>query len=175
MKRTHRTVVVGGLLALALGLAGCFFISRPPITEATLVFSDLTGSVGGQGEITVSVSEMPGGGLAVIVVGMSATGGLLYDPAQFQPTDVVGLNGFTVLAWGTFDAGGGLRHLRFVAVNPHGVVTGDVAKIVGNRVGAGEFNFQATNIELADASANPIATYTLVTGKTPPYFVKGGK
>lgn len=173
-----KKLALTGLVALVgIVLSGCFLAPPPPI-QATLIFSDLVGPVSGQGEVKVSVAQMPGGGLAALVVGNAATGGLRYDPTQFQITDVRGLNGFIVLAWGTFDAGGGLRWVRFVAVDPaEGAVDGDVALIVGQRLGGANFNFQVqkANLQLLAGIILPAAAYNVATGQAPPYYVKGGE
>lgn len=168
-----------GLFSLGFGLGGCFWLSQPPPVQATLIFSDLVGPVGRQGEVKVSATRMPGGGLAGLVVGFSADG-LKYDATQFQVTEVQGLNGFQILAWATFDAGGGWRELRFVAVNPTGgVEEGDVALILGDRLGGANFAFQLqkVNLQLMDAGGNiiPSTAYSVNVGQAPPYYVKGGE
>jgi len=187
----HRELGIKALLLVGLGvlialvLHGCF-IAPSPITEATLRFSDLVGPVGAQGEIKVSVANMPGGGLSALVVGSESSPGaedwlgLEYDPTQFQVTEVQGLNNFQVLAWGTHDTDPTIPvgEVRFVAVCPdEGIVDGDVALIIGNRLGGTNFNFQVrkANLQLLDASGNliPAAAYNIATGQAPPYYTRG--
>jgi len=166
------------VLLLGLSLAGCF---KPPapVVQATLIFSDFVGPVGDRGEVKVSVASMPGGGLAGLVVGAwdgTQFLGLQYDPTQFEITGVEGLNGFQILATFIDNASG---EVRFVAVNPAGgLVEGDVAKIVGNRLGGVNFDFQVAkaNLQLVDANGAliPDTDYIVSTGKAPPYYVEGG-
>lgn len=187
----HRGLGIKALLLVGLGvlmvlvLHGCF-IAPSPITEATLMFSDLVGPVGAQGEVKVSVANMPGGGLSALVVGSESSPGaedwlgLEYDPTQFQVTDVQGLNNFQVLAWGTHDTDPTIPvgEVRFVAVSPaKGIVDGDVVLIIGNRLGGANFNFQVqeTNLQLLDASGNliPAAAYDIAIGQALPYYMRG--
>jgi len=181
-----KALVLGGLITvIGVLLSGCS-LAPPPLAEATLMFSDLVGPVGGQGEIKVSVANMPGGGLSALVVGSESSPGaedwlgLEYDPTQFQVTEVQGLNNFQVLAWGTHDTDPTIPvgEVRFVAVSPaEAIVDGDVALIVGNRLGGTNFNFQVqkANLQLLDASGNliPAAAYNVATGQAPPYYMKG--
>jgi len=166
--------VLGGLLGL--GLSGC--ISPPAIVKPTLIFTDLVGPVGEQGELKVKVGSMPDGGLAALVVGAwdgTQFLGLRYDPSQFEVIGVEGLNGFEILAV-YIDNGNG--EVRFVAVNPHkGLIEGDIARIVGSRLGDGDFAFQVAmgNLELLDAGGNLVTTHELVTGTAPPYYIEEGE
>jgi hypothetical protein len=145
-----------------------------------LIFSDLVGSVGGQGEAKVSVAKMPSG-LAGLVVGSESSPGakdwlgLQYDPTQFQVTEVRGVNGFQILATHIDNTAG---EVRFVAINPgEGMVEGGVALIVGNRLGGKNFYFQVNkvNLQLLDTSGQLIAdaAYNVATGQAPPYYVGG--
>jgi len=174
--RVTRIGALAGMLALTGALlTGCF--APPPVINATLFFSDLVGTVGEQGELKVSVLEMPDGGIAGLVVGLAPNPGLRYAPGQFRVTEVQGLNGFQVLA--TF-IDNGTGEVRFVLVNPtSGVVNGDIALIKGDRLGGGDFDFQLQKVSLqlmaADGSLIPAAAYNLATGQAPPYYVKGGE
>ena len=174
MRRNWRAAALVGLaLGAAAGLMGCFARVEAPV-EATLIFAPRLGAVGEPGEVTVSVAGMPGDGLAALAVGVRGLG-LRYDPAQFQVTAVSGLNGFTILA-ACIDTSAG--EVRFVAVNPAaGVVTGDVARIVGTRVGSGPagFTVDKANLEPCDAGNALIETYTLTVGQPGPYFIKEGR
>ncbi len=171
-----RLLLFGGMGVLAaLGLVGCFLLDLSSITQTSLVVSQFVGQVGERVEVKVSAVAMPGGGLAGLAVGAGSSGGLCYDPAQFQVTGVVGLNGFVVLRWCTFDAGDGRRCARFVAVNPTGgVTTGDAVKIVGVRRGGGDPLFAASSLDLSDADNRLITDYRVTIGGASPYFVRGG-
>ncbi len=170
-----KKLVLGGLVVLlGMVLSGCF-LAPPPVVDATLIFSDLVGPVGGQGEVKVSVAKMPDGGLAGLAVGSAPASvvGLTYDPTQFQVTKVEGLNGFQILATYIDNTAG---EVRLVAINPtEGVVDGDVALIVGNRLGGTNFDFQVTNRQLGDANNHLITAYNVSLGKAPPYYVQGGE
>lgn len=172
--RTTKRLLVAGVAVLALvGLGGCFWISKEVPTGARLLFSDLTGSVGGPGEVTVSAVNMPCDGLSGLVVGWGCTG-FKFDPTQFQVDDVVGLNGFVILAKSIDN---GIGEVRFVAVNPTGgVPSGDVAKIVGTRLGGGDAGLTVAkaNLQLSGACGQLITDYILGTGTGVPYYTQGG-
>jgi len=131
------------------------------------------------------VAKMPGGGLAGLVVGGESSPGvyvgLKYDPNQFRVTGVELLNNFEILAWGTHDTHPDKipeGEVRFVAINPvEGAVDGDVALIVGNRLGGANFDFTAdkANLQLVDANGASIAAYNVSLGQAPPYYVQGGE
>ncbi|HDS29359.1 MAG TPA: hypothetical protein ENN96_02635 [Candidatus Acetothermia bacterium] len=90
MTGVTKELLTAGLAALALvGLGGCFWVSKDLPARAAVFFSDLIGSVGGPGEVTVSVTGAPCGGLAALVVGWGGIG-LRFDPAQFRVTDIQG-------------------------------------------------------------------------------------
>jgi len=176
-----KALMLGGLIAvIGMFLSNCF-LAPPSPTVATLMFSDLVGPVGGQGEVKVSVVNMPGGGLSALVVGSESVPGaedwlgLQYDPAQFQVTELRGINGFQILATHIDNLMG---EVRFVAVKPtKGVVDGDVVLMVGNRLGGANFEFQVqkANLQLLDANGNSITVYNVAIGQAPPYYVKGGR
>lgn len=171
--RTTKRLLVAGVAVLALvGLGGCFWISKEVPTGARLLFSDLTGSVGGPGQVTVAAVDLPCGGLTGLVVGWGCTG-FKFNPTQFQVDDVVGLNGFVILAKFIDNVNG---EVRFVAVNLTGVVTGDVAKIVGTRLGGGDAGLTVAkaNLQLSGACGQLITDYILGTGTGVPYYTQGG-
>jgi len=157
--------------SLLIGLAGCF-VATSSTGEATVSFSHLVATVGGPGEVTVSVRSMPGGGLGALAVGTDGSG-FRYDPTQFRVTGVVGANGFMILSFCINNASG---EVRFVAVNPvGGEVTGDVVRIMGDRLGGGPPGFAVSkaSLQLCDAQNEMIGTYALTIGQAPPYYVKG--
>ena len=173
MNKTKRVLVAGVAVLTLLGLGGCFWIGKDIPTGVKLLFSDLTGSVGEAGEVTVAVVDMPCDGLSGLAVGVGCTG-FQYNPAEFQVTAVEGLNGFVVLALVIDNIGG---EVKFVAVRPGGgVTTGDVVKIVGTRVGGGDggLALDKDNVQLSGACGELITQYVLGTGTGVPYFVKGG-
>ncbi|MBC7220724.1 hypothetical protein H5T55_04550 [Candidatus Bipolaricaulota bacterium] len=175
MRTVAKGLLAAGVAALAwVGLGGCFWISKDLPATTTVFFSDLIGNVDGPGEVTVTVAQVPCDGLAALAVGWGGIG-LRFDPAQFQVTDVQGVNGFVVLAKFIDNTGG---EVRFVAVNPGaGVATGDVVRIIGARLGAGDagLTVEEGNLQLAGACGDLVATYELTTGRGAQYFVKEGQ
>ncbi len=172
MKKGGKIVTLAALACfLMVGVPGCFLALLPPV-GATLSFSPLVGAVGGPAEITVAVTAMPGSGLGALAVG---AGGFRYDPTQFRVTSVVGLNGFVILSVGINNTSG---EARFVAVNPvGGQVTGDVARITGDRLGGGPPGFAVSkaSLDLCDAENERIEAYALTVGQAPPYYIKEGR
>ncbi|MBC7093757.1 hypothetical protein H5T53_07120 [Candidatus Bipolaricaulota bacterium] len=181
MKRRNLPAVLLAVLAAAVGtaLSGCFFVRAPTVGQATLIFSDLTGPVGGEVEVTVGVAKIPGGvaGLAVGTAGPGGHQGFRYDPTRFQVTGIQGANGFQVMATSIDNISG---EVRFVVVNPTGGVDeGDMAVIVGTRVGPGDpgFAVSTANLQLVNAANAPIpeGAYILSVGGAPLYYVGRGQ
>lgn len=88
-------------LATAFGISACmnWFAGSP--TPTLLVGPVIV--TGDRGEILLSVTNMPDGGLASLAVSL---GGIAYDPAKVSNVSVEALRGFTILAE-QFDADDG--------------------------------------------------------------------
>ncbi|MCR4391611.1 MAG: choice-of-anchor D domain-containing protein [Candidatus Acetothermia bacterium] len=147
--------------------------------EATLAVAPLTGGVGEEVAVPITVVGFPNGvaGLAVGTAGPGGHLGLRYDPTRFQVTGVQGANGFQVMATSIDNVSG---EVRFVVVNPTGGVDeGDVAVIVGTRVGPGDPGFAVSkaNLQLVNAANAliPVGAYTLSVGGAPLYYVGRGQ
>ena len=104
-------------LALCLSACGTDWAGAP--SEATLVVGRTT-IAGKRGEIMIYVTSMPAEGIAAITIGGP---GIVYSDIVPESVQVVGMNGFTVLAQDfTTSPGRG----RLVAVNPTcGIPAGD--------------------------------------------------
>lgn len=168
MARTLRRVLAIGLgLAVAAVLGGCLFVRAPQAVGPALIVSDLIGPVGGEGEFTLEVVDLPGAaGLSVL--------GLRYDPTKFRATQVEGLNGFVLLC-SRIDNDAG--ELRCMLIHPlEGLTRGAVARVRGQRLAPGDpgFALDTGAVELVD-NANqlvPRGSYTLRLGGAPLYYIR---
>ena len=143
-------------IVLALGLSACTFLfSNPPVP--TLILGEVI-ALGGCGELLLSVTNMPDGGMASISI---VVGGIAYDAAKIANLTAVGLQGFEVLAEQFVGGNGGLSAAHSCAGLPAGKfvllrfdATGDVTLT--------DFTFDKTKIALGDDD-NQAITFDLTT------------
>ncbi len=109
--------IVGGGLVAALGLAGCSGLFAPRVDLPTLYVGDIERR-GDEGSALVSVSSVPGGGLAAIQFGEAGHGAIALAGIDPTSVHVEGEGGFIVLAETWDETGGSL-----VAANPAGGTT----------------------------------------------------
>jgi hypothetical protein len=167
--RVRVWLVVRGLLAVGmiLSVAGCmgawfdppqvatFFLGKPVISE-------------GQGEVTISVTNMPDGGLAAIHVHF---GGMTYNEEKISDLAVVGLNGFgngasdQPVASEFTDGEGG-----FILINLLGVENGAILKLTfkaSGNVTIGDIVLIKDQIDLTNDAITLIDSWNL-----PAYYAK---
>jgi hypothetical protein len=122
-----------------------------------------------QGEVLISVANIPGQGLAGIAID---AGGITYNEVRAASITVTGLNGFKVLAYDfTTDPGKG----RLVAVNPStGNIGGTILRIKFEASGADPVfaldSSEGDKIRLGSNLDTIISDCTL--GKDKAYYVK---
>ncbi|MFC2100040.1 hypothetical protein ACFLSF_04340 [Candidatus Bipolaricaulota bacterium] len=155
-RRIRGGVICLAALAVALGITACMhWFTGPPVP--TLIIGPVT-IVGNRGEILLSVTDIPGGGLASMAVNVLT--GIQFDPAKVANVAVVGLVGFEVLAQ------------QFGVVNPNfggflvahavtGLPAGDFVKLVfdvtGPTVTLADFTFNQPSIDLGDDTNQDVA------------------
>lgn len=147
-------VLILGVLALSGCIGGWFqrdvkpmlFFGEPVIT-------------GNQGEVILSVSAMPDGGLSGIHVDL---GGLMYDKSMISDVVVEGLSEFIVVASGSDD---GTGKGSFILINIFsGVETGEIAKLTfkaSGNVQDGDFVLSKPEIDLVSNLLTPIVEWVL--------------
>jgi len=115
--------------------------------------------VGDQGEILLSVSNMPDGGLSAIHVHLK---GMVYDETRISGLTLEGLNGFIVISSHFDDASG---EGSFILLNiASGVETGQIAKLTftaSGRMQDGDFALVKSLIDLVSNTLTPIVDWTL--------------
>ena len=115
--------------------------------------------VGNQGEILLSVSNMPDGGLSAIHVHLKGMG---YDKTRISEVAIEGLNGFMVVN-NQFDDANGKG--SFILLNIFsGVETGEIARLTftaSGRVQDGDFALTKSLIDLVSNTLTPIVDWTL--------------
>jgi hypothetical protein len=138
-------------IAIGVGITACmnWFTGAP---EPTLLLGPVV-IIGNQGEILLSVNNMPDGGLASLAI---VLGGITYDAAKISNVSVEPLVGFVVLAE-QFAAGiGGFLIAHSVA----GLHDGAFAKITfkaANNPTLADFVFTKADMSMGDDSNNAIA------------------
>jgi len=138
-------------IAVAFGITACmnWFTGAP---EPTLLLGPVV-IIGDQGEILLSVKNMPDGGLASLAI---VLGGITYDVAKISNVSVEPLAGFTVLAEQLIAGVGGFM----VAHSCAGLQDGAFAKITfkaRNDPSLADFVFTKADISMGDDSNNAIA------------------
>ena len=148
-----RSLLVASLLLSLVGCMGGWLnqSNRPTLYLGKPVISN------GQGELTVSVTNMPDGGLAAIQVDL---GGMTYDPEKISDLKVAGLNGFIVLK-SEFAEGKG--HFMLIDILS-GVENGSILKLTfsahGN-VTVGDIVLSKDKIKLVSDAVATIDTWNL--------------
>jgi len=162
MRSKGRLILIGLLAGLLAGtLFGCMGNWFTQTQKASLIFGDPVIS-GGTGTILVSVTSMPSGGLASLAV---KAGGLTLPKTKVSSINVIGLNGFTVLAQ---DYNTNTGAVRFVISNANtGSTGGTVAKVTFNASGsiaASEITTASSDMQLGSAQNTLITNWEAVGG-----------
>jgi len=144
-------------IGLVLGLAACMELFSG-VRTPTLILGEIR-VAGGRGEILLSVSDMPDGGLASFAVHVT---GIEY-PAVVANVAVEGLNGFEVLAQqftvGSPGSGGFL-----VAHASAGLPAGEFAKLtfdISGTVVLSDFTFDQSKISMGDDDNHLISPFEI--------------
>ena len=151
-------LVVRGLLivGMILAIAGCMGAWFEPSQVATLFLGKPVISEG-QGEVTISVSNMPDGGLAAIHVHF---GGMTYNEQKISALEIVEVNGFILLD-SEFANGEG----SFILINIFSAVeNGAILKLTftaGGNVSIGDIVLIKDQIELTSNAFALIDPWTL--------------
>jgi hypothetical protein len=156
-------LLVGSLfLLLALTLVGC--LGPWPVREVTPTLylgEPVVG--GGQGHLLISVADMPGGGIAAILVDRE---GLLYDAEKVSGIAIEGLNGFAVAVSQFANGEGG-----FILVNiSFALESGPALKLTFDAHGIakhGDIRLLADHITLVSNTLALIENW-----KTPAYYAR---
>ena len=155
-RRYQRCVLVSLVaIAVVLGITACMhWFAAAPVP--TLIIGPVTLLGGGnRGEILLSVTDMPGGGLASMAANVLT--GIVYDPLKVANISVVGLAGFEVLAQQFIAGVGGF----LVAHAVTGLPAGDFVKLVFDvtdpSVTLADFTFNQASIDLGDDSNQDVA------------------
>jgi len=160
-RKVRGAVICLVALAIALGITACMnWFTGAPVP--TLIIGPVTLLSGGtRGEILLSVTDMPGGGLASMAANVLT--GIQFDPAKVANITVVGLAGFEILAqqFGIPNPNfGGF----FAAHAVTGLAAGDFAKLVFDvtdpSVTINDFVFNPASIDLGDDNNQDI-TYQI--------------
>lgn len=152
MNRKTRCAVIGlAAIAVAIGMTACmnWFTGVP---EPTLLLGPVV-IIGDQGEILLSVKNMPDGGLASLAV---VLGGITYDVSKISNVSVEPLAGFTVLAEQFTGGIGGFMVAHACA----GLHDGAFAKITfdaTNDPSLADFVFTKSDMSMGDDSNNAVA------------------
>ena len=152
MNRWTRGVVIClSALAITVGITACmnWFTGAP---EPTLLLGPVV-IIGDQGEISLSVKNMPDGGLASLAI---VLGGITYDVSKISNVAIEPLAGFTVLAEQFIAGVGGFM----VAHSCAGLHDGAFAKIAfkaTNSPTLADFVFAKADMSMGDDSNNAIA------------------
>ena len=143
------------LLVAMLSITACMhWFTAAPVP--TLIIGPVTLLGGGtRGEILLSVTDMPGGGLASVAANVLT--GIQYPIANVANISVVGLAGFEVLAQQFIGGVGGF----FVAHAVTGLPAGDFVKLVFDvidpSVTLADFTFDQASIDLGDDNNQDVA------------------
>ena len=155
-RKVRAAAICLAALAVALGITACMhWFADPPVP--TLIIGPVT-IVGARGEILLSVTDIPGGGLALMAVNVLT--GITYPIGKVANITVVGLVGFEVLAQQFIGGFGGF----LVAHGSAGLPAGDFVKLVFDvidpTVVLADFTFNPAGIDLVDDSNQDI-TYQI--------------
>ncbi len=152
MRRTTRTsILCVTALVMVSGITACMHGFNDD-SVPTLIVSPVTIS-GNQGEILLSVENMPDGGLASLAVSL---GGIAYDPAKISNVSVEALLGFTILAEQFDSDDGGF----VVAHSCAGLHDGGFVRLKFTVKGAptlADFTITEADISMGDDDNNAIA------------------
>jgi len=145
-RKVRGAVICLAALAVALGITACMhWFTAAPVP--TLIIGPVT-IVGNRGEILLSVTDIPGGGLASMAVNVLT--GIQYPVGKVANITVVGLVGFEVLAQQFIAGVGGF----LVAHASAGLPAGDFVKLVFDvtdpTVTLADFTFNKPSIDLGD-------------------------
>lgn len=166
MRITLLRLLIFSLLSVILGIAvvtGC----GPALPVGTnLVVGDVTllPTPGATGTFSISVTDMPNGGLAALQIG---PGSLRFDPNVLKVTKIEGQNGFEVLAEKIDNQQG---TVELIAVNPvEGLVDGTVVtftvELIALRPGDSAITLDQDALVLGDAQNAEITDYSVINGE----------
>ena len=132
-------------LAICFALTACMGQWFTPNQQATLVIGNIV-KTGNQGEVLVSVVNMPDGGAAAILLGTLNNEAITFHDIDPSTITATGLNGFAVLAQ-DFTTNNGMGCL--LGINPStGITGGEILRIT--------FKIDGANATLTVPQANKV-------------------
>lgn len=161
----YKIIVIVLMLFLVVSALSACTTSLDISTALIIEDVEIADRLGAKAKIYISVTEMPGRGIAAI---QANVGSFSWDPDMFEVLDAQGLNDFTVLAE-SFNNNTGTG--GFAAVNPSaGVVNGNILEIIIKRMVPSDVTSTGvelveSNVLLGDTANNVIANYTMVSGE----------